>query len=164
MKKQQQQKFGHDVRCKDRQLSFGNLVYAKNYGTGPMWLPGTVKQTIGSTMYEVRLNDGNTMRRHIKQLRPRYQPESADQHVNQDENVEPHLVSGASQSVEEQDSDRSVTADGETSHKKMFTAHQTKMMVTAQHIVKLLKTIVTPTQISLPLCEQDNVQRGMSKL
>ncbi len=85
MKKQQQQKFGHDVRCKDRQLSRGNIVYAKNYGAGPMWLPGTVETTIGSTMYEVRSNDGNTMRRHIEQLRPRCQPESADQHVNPEE-------------------------------------------------------------------------------
>lgn len=68
---QDRQKRGHDVRSKSREFGVGDKVYARNYGSGPLWLPGTVLELCGAVSYSVQLEDGCQVRRHIDQLRTR---------------------------------------------------------------------------------------------
>ena len=65
---QDQQKRDHDLHCRPRSFTRGNLVYAKNYGPGQRWLPGKVVETEGSVMCSVELTDGRIVRRHFDQL------------------------------------------------------------------------------------------------
>lgn len=68
---QDQQKRGHDVRSQFREFKVGDKVYARNYGQGPVWLPGEVVAVSGSVSYTVALEDGRNVRRHTEQLRSR---------------------------------------------------------------------------------------------
>ena len=54
-----------------RSFREGDCVYARNYSTGPKWLPGKVVGVVGSVLYQVKLKDGRVQRRHIDQLRSR---------------------------------------------------------------------------------------------
>ena len=48
----------------------GDLVYARNYGSGTKWIPGKVKEVTGPVSYKVELlQDGVVWRRHQDQLR-----------------------------------------------------------------------------------------------
>ena len=49
----------------------GDKVYAKNYGIGPVWLPGIVTKLDGAVTYHIQLEDGRDIRRHADQLRTR---------------------------------------------------------------------------------------------
>ena len=68
---QDRQKQGHDVRSKSREFGVADKVYARNYGSGPLWLSGTVLELCGAVSYSVQLEDGRQVRRHIDQLRSR---------------------------------------------------------------------------------------------
>ena len=70
---QEQQKRARDKSARPRDFSVGDLVYARNYGPGVMWLPGEIVSGLGSTMYEVQLTDGRKVRKHADQLRSRIQ-------------------------------------------------------------------------------------------
>lgn len=58
-----------DTRTMTQNLNGGDCVYARNYSGGPKWLPGQVVQVEGSVLYQVKLDDGRVLRRHIDQLR-----------------------------------------------------------------------------------------------
>ena len=66
---QDRQKQAHDAHSRPRQFAVGDTVYARNYGQGPLWLPGLVVGFEGSTVYGVRLSDSRVVRRHGDQLR-----------------------------------------------------------------------------------------------
>ena len=68
---QDHQKELYDSRSKTRQFNVNDFVYARNYGSGPLWLPGLVVSLQGTAMYEVRLSDNRVIIRHLDQLRPR---------------------------------------------------------------------------------------------
>ena len=68
---QEQQRRAHDKGARPRDFSIGDLVYARNYGPGVMWLPGEIVSSLGSTMYEVQLADGRKVQKHADQLRSR---------------------------------------------------------------------------------------------
>ena len=68
---QDQQKRGHDVRSQVREFKVGDKVYARNYGQGPLWLPGEVVAVCGLISYSVALDDGRNVHRHTEQLRSR---------------------------------------------------------------------------------------------
>lgn len=55
------QMHGHDVREKPREFQVGDLVYARNYGQGPTWLPGKVTGIQGAVLYTILLEDGRSM-------------------------------------------------------------------------------------------------------
>ena len=61
------------VPARLRDYSVGDLVYARNYSPGVMWLPGKIVSNLGSTMYEVQLTDGRKVTKHADQLRSRTQ-------------------------------------------------------------------------------------------
>ena len=69
---------GHDVRTKPREFKVGELVYARNYGQGPKWLPGEIVEKQGSTLYTVLLTDGRRVRKHTDQLMTRVKPAKQD--------------------------------------------------------------------------------------
>ena len=68
---QERQRRSHDLHSCPRSFTEGEIVYAKNYGQGPKWLPGCIVEILGSVMYRVRLTDERLIRRHVDQLRPR---------------------------------------------------------------------------------------------
>ena len=70
-KSQDRQKSGHDKRSRFREFNIGDSVYAKNYGSGPGWLPGKVVEVVGAVLFTVLLEDGRQIRRHAEQLQSR---------------------------------------------------------------------------------------------
>ena len=65
---------GHDVHTKPREFNIEELVYARKYSPGPMWLPGEVVEKQGSALYTVLLTDGRRVRKHTDQLMTRVRP------------------------------------------------------------------------------------------
>ncbi|XP_060118370.1 uncharacterized protein K02A2.6-like, partial [Heteronotia binoei] len=63
------------IREAARGFFAGDPVFARNYAQGPMWVGGRVRQVIGTRHYEVSTEWGQTLRRHIDQLRRRTLPE-----------------------------------------------------------------------------------------
>ncbi|XP_015280720.1 PREDICTED: uncharacterized protein K02A2.6-like [Gekko japonicus] len=61
-----------------RMFREGDKVFARNYASGHLWVPGKICGCIGSRMYTVLLNDGRRWRRHVDQLRKRWAKDSAD--------------------------------------------------------------------------------------
>ena len=49
-----------------------SLVYARNYSSGPKWIPGTIINKLGNILYAVRTDRG-VWRRHANQLQARLQ-------------------------------------------------------------------------------------------
>lgn len=68
--RQTNQKIGHDKRVKERHIAVNQPIYARNFSSGPKWLPGRVITSQGSTL-EIELNDGRKVRRHLDQVRNR---------------------------------------------------------------------------------------------
>ena len=48
-------------------------MYVKNYASGPTWLPGRIKEKCGNVMFEVVLENGRCVRKHIDQLLSRHE-------------------------------------------------------------------------------------------
>ena len=70
-KKQEHQKSAHDSRVKNRAFKVGDTVLVRNFTSGPLWLPGSVVGLHGTLTYDVKLDDGRRMRRHLDHIRPR---------------------------------------------------------------------------------------------
>lgn len=68
---QNRQKQAHDVHAKPQVFAVGDTVFARNYRQGQLWLPGQVVGIQGAVLYDILLNDGRTVRRHVEQLRYR---------------------------------------------------------------------------------------------
>lgn len=66
------QKFYHDRHARKRQVTEGDQVYTKNFGSGPIWVPGTVQKQTGPVSCTVALGNGQIVRRHIDQVRNRH--------------------------------------------------------------------------------------------
>ena len=63
------QKARHDVRAKPRTFNEGDIVFAKNYGSGDRWLSGKIVKVTGPVSFRVKLDDGRVHRYHQDQLR-----------------------------------------------------------------------------------------------
>ncbi|XP_056097641.1 uncharacterized protein K02A2.6-like [Rhinichthys klamathensis goyatoka] len=70
--KQMKQKFYHDRHARERLVTEGDQVYTKNFGSGPIWVPGTVQKQTGPVSCTVALGNGQIVRRHIDQVRNRH--------------------------------------------------------------------------------------------
>ena len=75
---QDRQKLVHDAHAIPRQFALLDTVYARNYGSGPLWLPGLVVGLRGSAMYDIQLNDKQVICRHVDQLRSRVRNSGED--------------------------------------------------------------------------------------
>ena len=72
-RKQASMKQTGDRGSKERVFQVDDHVMVKNFYAGPTWLYGRVSEVINPVMYNVHLNDGRVVRRHIDQMR-RYTP------------------------------------------------------------------------------------------
>jgi len=61
---QEQQKFHRDRHAKPRVFSVGDPVFVCDLPSKEDWLPGTISRKTGSLSFEVRLSNGQTVRRH----------------------------------------------------------------------------------------------------
>ena len=75
--KQMIQKKNHDSYSRDRVFQVGDLIFVKNFGNGPVWLPGKIKEIRGPLSYIVILNDSHSFKRHVDHLRVRTVSDSA---------------------------------------------------------------------------------------
>lgn len=62
----------HNKYAKERSFQIGGMVFARNYTSGPQWLPGHVTAKRGPVCYDVRLSGGRMWKRHIDQMRRRF--------------------------------------------------------------------------------------------
>lgn len=69
--KQEKQKGYHDMHARVRILGEGDLVYTRNFGSGPAWVPGEITEKTGPVSFKVTLGNGQVVRRHIDQVRGR---------------------------------------------------------------------------------------------
>ena len=67
----ERQRKSHDSHARSHEFEIDDRVYVNNYATGNSWLPGKVTSKLGSTMYNVLLNDGRNVRKHADQMRSR---------------------------------------------------------------------------------------------
>ena len=56
--RQENQKSNHDYHAKERDISPGCTVYAKNFGRGKPWLSGVVEEEKGPVSFMIKLSDG----------------------------------------------------------------------------------------------------------
>ena len=73
--RQEHQKKTHDAHARPRDLVIGATVYAKNFGQGPPWLPGVIKDLTGPVSYTVEVEDGGIFRRHVDHVRVQFAQE-----------------------------------------------------------------------------------------
>ena len=66
------QKHWYSLRVNQREFRVGDLVYARNYATGPKWLPGRIVESSGNVLFTVVLMDGRQVHKHTDQLIRRY--------------------------------------------------------------------------------------------
>jgi len=76
---QSKQKSYHDRSAKERDFGVGDMVYARNFGSGSQWLHGTVVEVTGPLSYKVKLPDGRVLRRHVDQVRRRWAEDKPQQ-------------------------------------------------------------------------------------
>lgn len=76
MSKQEDQKKYHDRHCKPRQFTIGQSVMASDFrpNAHKRWQTGTIKRQLGPLSYEIELEDGNTVKRHIDHILLRLPP------------------------------------------------------------------------------------------
>lgn len=70
-----------------RQISVGERVQSRYYGSGENWKMGVVEKKLGRLHYIVRLDDGYTIKRHINQLRVSEVPLQGAQPARQERRV-----------------------------------------------------------------------------
>ena len=54
---QDRQRKSHDAHSSAREFNVSDVVYARNYSSGPRWLPGRVVELQGKAMCKVQLGD-----------------------------------------------------------------------------------------------------------
>ena len=69
--KQRSQKKHHDCHARECTFQIGDDVFVKNFGNGPNWIPGEIKEVRGPVSYGITVNDGRLLRRHIDHIRIR---------------------------------------------------------------------------------------------
>ena len=81
---QDRQKADHDRSSRDRKFEPGSLVFVKNFTAGPNWLPGCIRSLRGPLSFEVELDDGRVVKRHVDHVRSRRRAPSMDEPSNGD--------------------------------------------------------------------------------
>ena len=85
--KQANQKLHHDSHSKARHFSSGQAIMARVFTGNNKWLPGTIMSSLGPLSYQLTLENGKIIKRHIDHLRQR--PEDLPQSP---QHIEPHLM------------------------------------------------------------------------
>ena len=66
---QAHQKQHHDQHSKECHFKVGDAVFVCNFGTGPNWITGKITACRGPVSFEVELDDGKVVRRHVDHVR-----------------------------------------------------------------------------------------------
>ncbi len=66
--KQSKQKQHHDNKWQVRSFQVGDAVLTRNFSYGPKWITGFIAKVTGPLSYQVMLEDGKTVRRHVDQI------------------------------------------------------------------------------------------------
>ena len=74
---QQAQKARHDLHTQNRAIQVGDSVLVRNFLQGPKWLSGVVQESSGPVSYQVELDSGVCVRRHVDHIRAR-QPDTRE--------------------------------------------------------------------------------------
>ncbi|XP_030580469.1 uncharacterized protein K02A2.6-like [Archocentrus centrarchus] len=69
--KQLKQKESHDTKKKLRSFAPGDKVFIRNYSYGPKWIPAVILSSSGPVSYTVTIGNGQTLKRHVDQVRSR---------------------------------------------------------------------------------------------
>jgi hypothetical protein len=69
--KQFSQKKSHDEKAKERSFELGNEVYVRTAGPNSTWVPGKIQTRRGSVQYEVILEDGRLIIKHVDHVQSR---------------------------------------------------------------------------------------------
>ena len=69
---QASQKLNYDRKSRSRSFSVEDSVFARQSNNDSPWLPGTVAAKLGELTYQIQLDDGRMLRRHIDQIHPRH--------------------------------------------------------------------------------------------
>ena len=64
--KQQEQKHTYDFHAVSKTFQEGDTVYAQDFRQGQSWLTGTIVKCSGPVSYEVKTDDGQLIRRHLR--------------------------------------------------------------------------------------------------
>ena len=67
--KQAIQKARHDTHVQTHQFSINQPVMAKNWSTGPEWIPATIVEKLGPLTFRVKTQDGTIWKRHVDHLK-----------------------------------------------------------------------------------------------
>ena len=71
--KQWKQKRYHDKMQATRTFVNGDLVYSEDFSSAPeKWIPGIIEKVTGPVSYQIRLENGQIMRRHVDSVRARF--------------------------------------------------------------------------------------------
>ena len=70
----QEQKKHHDQYSRLRQFLAGQLVMAREFRSQDKWLPGVIQSQSGPVSYDVELENGKIVKRHIDHLQDRSVP------------------------------------------------------------------------------------------
>lgn len=68
---QLKQKENHDTKKRLRRFAPGVSVFIRNYSYGPKWIPAVVVSSSGPVSYTVTIGSGQTIKRHVDQVRAR---------------------------------------------------------------------------------------------
>ena len=78
--KQWHQKKAHDQHAKERIIETGDHVFVRDFRKPKAWLEGVVLKLTGPVSAQIRLENGQTMRRHLDHIRKCYlKPQEEDQ-------------------------------------------------------------------------------------
>ena len=78
--KQVKQKAHHDGQKPLRQFTVNEKVYVKNFPMRkPKWMPGTVVKVMGPLSYEIELENGTRVRRHVNSVKRREENQGSQQ-------------------------------------------------------------------------------------
>lgn len=78
-KRQKKQKEMHDNRKVLRKFKKDDSVFVESFSRNkPRWIPGIVVQVSGSLSYQVKLEDGTVVKRHVDHVRSRYDQPTAE--------------------------------------------------------------------------------------
>ncbi|XP_064469269.1 uncharacterized protein K02A2.6-like [Ornithodoros turicata] len=88
-KKDSDDEINEKTHLKLRSFQPQDLVFVRNYGRGPNWIPATVIEATGPVSYRTRTQDGAVLRRHVDQMRRRGLLRETPEGTNQEDTARP---------------------------------------------------------------------------
>ena len=81
---QDSQKHYHDKHIRWHNFALGDRLLVHNYAGFPLWLPGVIKTVLGPVLYQIKLKDGRSWKRHQDQLLLDQSHQTDDSQVEED--------------------------------------------------------------------------------